>query len=503
MFVRCLDLAVISWLEPAEGRRIARRMSRESTLLPYLLKAALSVLFAWLVAGSVERGKLAALLVLLILFRGRMLWREWLKAGRGVAMDGPGSSPRRRSRADIVSELVSLCVVLPGAGLLTLMLTSTIVSGAGSARGLVLAALAAHFAANLIPVARTVARVLVRSTLSLAVVIVSLQVAREKHPYLLTSGATHRRELAGRVWELGHSVEAGRYAVHLVDYGKDLEAERRWEDAETIYRRALELDAFMAEAHAGMARVQDARGRPGLATESRRLAGELAGVARRSRPTVSTDVEFEAPSLPRFDWQARTRLGICLVPVGEVDAALVNDAGARLARELGVEVYRWDGAAIPLPAAGRKSAVLGDRQWEPESLMRVFADQIRGEALNGRELRGPWQFLLVTEADLYLPDVNFVFAVSYPVHGVVSAARMGRRDDPRMVERLGKQLTATAIKCFGVRQADRPDCVTAYVRSVDELDRRPAGPSPTTRAEYRGKVTAWERDPRRPPQPPR
>jgi predicted Zn-dependent protease len=116
---------------------------------------------------------------------------------------------------------------------------------------------------------------------------------------------------------------------------------------------------------------------------------------------------------------------------------------------------------------------------------------------------GAWQFLLVTNADLYLPDSNFVFAVHFPVHGVVSFARLGEIGDRRRVERLSKQLVASAIKCFGVKQASRPDCVTAYVDSLGELDRRPIMPLPETRAEYRRRVERWEVDPSRDPERPR
>ena len=405
----------------------------------------------------------------------------------------------RRTDLDIFSEAGSLVLLLPAAFLLALMLSSPVVSWSGGDRGpaafALAAGVAAHFAANLIPTGRGGLRAVVRGVLLIAVLAPSFGVAEARHPYLLATGRDHRRLLAERVWSLDWSITAGRYASVLVDYAKDLETDARWSDAVIVYQRALELDAFLAEAALGLER---ARGR---------LEGSERGapVAVANRPPGKGD-DFvgvrpgRGESLPAFDWRGTRRLKICLVPVGPVPSALVDEAGRGMEQELGVEVFRWSEPPLALPRAGRNSAMLGHPQWEPVSLMQGFIDRLKAEAEGGRMASGAWQFLLVTNADLYAPDSNFVFATSFPVHGVVSFARFGGDTDARRADRLAKQLVATAIKCFGVKQAARPDCVTAYVRSLAELDRKPMRPAAETAAEYRRKVALWEQDPSREPE---
>lgn len=521
-------------------------------VLTTLLKVGFGVVFALLFQGSIDRERLGLLLGLVILARGIYLWLAWQSprpgdprwewgerqeaikiwraeryvgeaAERGGDERGSDEFPdaeiverirarpgwredfaRRhawRSDADIISESLSLCTVLPGAMLLALMLTSPVVAWAGSDRGPVAVALAAgvafHFAANMMPSSRPRWRIGARGLLLVLVLAPGFLVAQARHPYLLSHGTTQRRLLAERVWQLGYAVEAGRYAGLLIDYAKDLEAENRWADAATVYLRALALDALSAEAHEGMARVHDASGDAESAAEARRMARAI--VAGPGFIPGAVWVEEDARPLPVFEWGEAARLRVCLVPMGVVPSDLLDAAGARLADELGVEVYRWTETPPALPAAGRKSSLLGRPQWDPATLARVFFERLRSEATNGKKARGAWQFLIVTDADLYAPDANFVFATSFPVHGVVSFARFGEDGDPRRVERLAKQLAATALKCFGVRQAARPDCVTAYVRSVDELDRKPMRPSAATRTDYLRRVARWEADPRTPP----
>lgn len=513
-----------------------------------LLKVLLAVALALLLQGRVERERLFMLLALAILARVYFLWREWRKpkpgdarwekleadeaalaradaevdAGDAAERGGParervdsdskwrGDFDRwhaRRTDGDLLSETVSLVTLAPCAFLLALMLTSPVVTWSGYDRGPASLALGAgivlHFAANWIPAARPGRRILVRAVLFAAVLGPTFLVAKERHPYLLASGAEHRRMIAERVWSLGFSIEAGRHAGLLVDYARDLEAERRWTDAATVYQRALALDALLVAGHEGLARAHEALGDAAASAEARLAARAAADQMNSNAAGVAVEEEIgKADPLPAFDWRPAERLRVCLVPIGRVPDRLLDVAGNRLARELGVEVYRWTDTPPPLPEAGRKAGLLGDPQWSPVPLYQAFLDRLRVEEERGRQVRGAWQFLLVTDADLYTPDANFVFAVSFPVHGVVSFARFGDERDERRSERLAKQMMATAIKCFGVRQAGRADCVTAYVRSVDELDRKPMQPAGPTKADYLRRVAAWEANPRSTPSGP-
>ena len=514
-----------------------------------LAKVALGVAVVLLLQGAVAREQLFLLLGLAVMARGFFLWREWRKPREGdprrlklerefaaewclgIRKDeagGPGEEAMpseaeveraltrpalrqafarfsaRRSDADIATEAASLLATAPGAFLLALMSTSPVATWTGFDRGPALLAIAAgtalHFSANLIPMNRAARRVLVRLVLMTAVVGAGVATAKARHPYLLASGATHRRMIAERVWNLGLTVEAGRYAGVLLAYGRDLEAARRWEDAKIVYERALALDAFRTDGHEGLARVLDALGQTDAADESR-LAARRVEQGTTARDGDAEAIEKDA-ALPVFDWSPARRLRICLVPAGDVPEALLDAAGSRMGRVLEAEVFRWPGA-LPLPAPDRRAGLLGGDQWRPEGLFGRFQERLMAEAAEGRHVSGAWQFILVTSGDLFLPDANFVFAASFPVHGVVSCARFGDPTDARCAERVAKQLVSTAIKCFGAGQARQADCVTAYVRSLHEHDRKPSRPAAPTRAEYRRRVELWEGDPSRPPEPPR
>lgn len=520
-------------------------MSRPAVFLGVVIKSAIIVAAALLAFGAVERERLYWLLGGFVALRAGALWREWRKpregderwrelerahaadwwreeraelAGEDADAGEPGEAElartatraevraafarrhARRADLDIASEAWSLFCVAPGAFLLALMLTSPVVSWTGSDRGpatlALLAGVGLHFLANLIPAARPVARASARAALTACVIAPGLLVAQARHPYLLARGAEHRWLIAERVWHMGLTVGAGRHASLIADYARDLEREGRPADARTAYERALRLDAYDGDAREGLARVLEALGEHEAAADTRR-AGEWNADPHGAD---SAGPEEDSP-LPLFAWGATERLRICLVPVGDVPDALLDQAGRRMGRVLGAEVCRWP-EALPLPESERRAGLLGAEQWRAGTLMDAFRDRMLVELSRGRRLAGPWQFILVTSGDLYLPDTNYVFAASFAVHGVVSCARLGEGVEPRRVARLAKQMTSTAIKCFGTGQAPRADCVTAYVRSLDELDRRSGAPAPETRAEYRRHVERWERDPSRLPEPP-
>ena len=533
-------------------------MSLAREILLLLVKVLTTTILAYLFLGNVQRTQLGLLLVLLMVLLAGPLWREWRKPRPGdprwmraerlaaantwweertAVIDAQDALPEtgdprppteseleavlarpgwreefarrhaRRHDADLFLEALCLGTVPIGGLVLALMWSSPVVAWSGSDRGPAAIGLAAsislHLAINLLPASRVGWRVRARLALLAAVFLPAVLVAKERHPYLLAVGKDHRRLLAERVWNLGLDVVAGRHADALIAYARDLEEERRWADAAVVYDRAIVLDAFSREAHEGMARVREAQGDHAAAAASRVAALQLAA-ASSNPPTPPVDAESpdpEAVRLPAFDWRAAPTLHLCLIPAGEVPDALLDEAGRRLAETLRVPVFRWAGPPVALPAPGRRSALLGGSQWVPAAVMDAFVARMRDEERQGHQARGAWQFIVVTDADLYLPGSNFVYGVQYPVHGIVSFARMNEDGDKRL-ERLAKQLVSTAIKCFGVRPAARPDCVTSYIDSLEEFDRKPIRAAPETWAEYRRRVQEWEADPSRNPPPP-
>ena len=534
-------------------------MSLRARVIPLFIKILVATALAYLFVGNVERGRLGVLLVVATVMLAIPLWQEWRKPRRGerrwraaerhaarqtweietddlsieqhdLPEDRDLREPTDSELAEIMSRpewqaeftrrhfrrddaelfLEALCLfMVPITGLLiALMISSPVVAWSGSDRGPAVLGLAVpfalHLAINLLPASRGAWRVRARLALLAAVIIPACLLARATHPYLLVSDQEHRRLLAERVWNLGLSVEAGRHAGALVAHARDLEQALRWTDAATVYQRAIDLDAFNVEAHEGMARTQAALGNATAASAARLAVIRLRQAASDHSTSLPADADTSASPapLPSFDWRPAFTLKICLIPSGEVPASLLEEAGRRLSAELNTPVVLWDGAPLALPEPGRRAALLGDPQWSPVSLMETFVARMRMEESQGRRALGAWQFLVVTNADLYLPDSNYIFAVQFPVHGVVSFARMGGAEDPLRLARLSKQLVATAIKCFGVKQAARPDCVTSYVRSLEEMDRKPIKPAPETWADYRRRVELWQSDTSRAPASP-
>lgn len=522
-------------------------------------KISAATILAYLFVGNVERERLGILLIAAVVVLAIPLWRDWRKprpndqrwkenerhAARitweierddisveqynlpdDEALPQPTEAElraimsrpewqaefmrrhRRRDDADLLLDALCLATV-PVTGLaIALMVSSPVVAWSGSDRGPAVFGLAIPFALhltiNLIPASLGAWRIRARLALLAAVYLPALFLAKELHPYLLVGGKEHRRLLGERVYDLALSVEAGRHSDALSAYARDLEEERRWTDAARIYQRAIDLNAFSVDAQEGMARTQTALGNDSAAAAARLAAIRLNQAASVS-PTAladNADLVTNEASLPLFDWHPTYNLKICLIPAGEVPAPFLDEAGRRLSAELNVPVFRWNGAPLTLPDPDQRAVLLGDPQWTAVSLMTAFVEQMRREELQGLQARGAWQFLVVTDADLYLPDANYVFAVQFPVHGVVSFARMGESGDKRRIARLSKQLVATAIKCFGVKQAASPDCVTSYVRSLNELDRKPIKATPETWADYRRRVELWESDTSRSPAPP-
>ena len=514
-------------------------------ILKLLFKVLLMVVAALLLRGAVEREQLFILSGLVVLARGYFLCVEWRKpdasdprwhelemahaegwwideeeqAGREdtapteTEINQTKARPEvraalarlhaRRTDRDIFSEAAGLVITMPGTLLLALMLTVPVVTWTGFDRGPAALALAAgaamHFSVNMIPMNRPGRRIAVRAALMAAVMVAGLLLATARHPYLLKQGPDYRRMIAERVWQMGRTIEAGRYAAVLVEYARDLEEQRRWAEARTVYKRALELDAYDKRGHEGLSRVLVALGES--KTEDAVAPLVTASDAMPSSE-FAADGGQKADALPVFDWRPAHRLQICLVPVGDVSDGLLDAAGSRFARVVGADVYRW-AESFPLPESDRRAGLLGSVQWLPETIMNRFLAKVRDEEARGRRIIGTWQFLIVTSGDLYMPDANYVFAASYPVHGMVSIARLSGDGGPKCEERLVKQLTATAIKCFGVTPAIRPECVTAYVRSLDELDRKSSRPVEATWVEYRRRVERWERDPSIGVEPPR
>jgi archaemetzincin len=157
-----------------------------------------------------------------------------------------------------------------------------------------------------------------------------------------------------------------------------------------------------------------------------------------------------------------------VVPVGAPDASLLDTA----ARTLGT-AFRLP-CSVSGPAIDPRFALHPERnQFLSTSLVeRLAREQKPGEALIG-----------VTELDLYIPILTFVFGEAQLGGGcaVVSYHRLAQEfyglppDRPLLHERLAKEAVHEAGHAAGLVHCDDYECVMAAAHSVEWLDLKQSG----------------------------
>jgi archaemetzincin len=161
-------------------------------------------------------------------------------------------------------------------------------------------------------------------------------------------------------------------------------------------------------------------------------------------------------------------LKIKLVSVGSLPPPLLNFLQEGLARELDAVVQV--GGNLPLPAARSE----GRRQYPGEPSLTALA-----------AARGPADELVlgVTNVDLFVPDLNFVFGLADPRSrvAVISLARLypefyGQPRDPQLFkERAVKEALHEIGHIMGLVHCPDPTCVMFFSNSLADTDRKGPG----------------------------
>ena len=163
---------------------------------------------------------------------------------------------------------------------------------------------------------------------------------------------------------------------------------------------------------------------------------------------------------------------VVIQPVGDVPDRLIDAVAYAIQHELEMPAV-ISTAHLPLPAHTRQRGLLGGQQWEANAILL---------ALNSGGLKfpdGPLRWVLVTAADIYIPESNFVSSVHSDTACVVSSARFAGSGEIRTCERTAKQALGSLLKSMGVRASADRNCVTSYTRSLEEFDAK--GNRPTAR----------------------
>jgi archaemetzincin len=158
-------------------------------------------------------------------------------------------------------------------------------------------------------------------------------------------------------------------------------------------------------------------------------------------------------------------IGIEIGCVGDVDTAVLDSISDGLARELDAEVIHLADLPVPVEA------------YSPER------DQYRSTMILHLLCEGQTEdrvTLLVTEVDLYVPELNFVFGEADPATRgcIISLSRLG--SSPEGGEATGRLLNERALKeaiheighVLGLGHCANSKCVMFFSNSIMDTDRK-------------------------------
>ncbi|MDD1662023.1 MAG: archaemetzincin family Zn-dependent metalloprotease [Methanomicrobiales archaeon] len=171
------------------------------------------------------------------------------------------------------------------------------------------------------------------------------------------------------------------------------------------------------------------------------------------------------------------RLRIALVPVGEVDPAILSLLRDDLAGIFDAEIDPWP----PLPL-GRKHLVKERDQYVADGLLDEISSLVSGP---GTVLLG------ITAVDLFSPGMNFVFGIANRGKALVSVFRLrpefygvrhrpsgpgGRKGDPAVFR---KRVLTEAVHelghALGLQHCEYPGCVMYFSNWIGDTDRKGPG----------------------------
>lgn len=305
-----------------------------------------------------------------------------------------------------------------------------------------------------------------------------LHAVQSRHPYLNPFNPDRDRLAAERVLSLKNNIIAGQYADWVLRYARKLDQRGETQQAVHFYREGLRLDANNREAHARLAIL-----------EAQMSGGTAENVAE---PARSTSVPYWTADKPvtksprrRIDSQLENVEGctVVIVPVGEVSGDLLDTVAYVIHNELDLPVY-ISPDPVPLPPHSRVRGLATGPQWDFPSHFHAFT--------NATPIfpKAPIKYLMVTPGDIYMEDVNYAFSCSSEWVCLLSFARFGgpNGNDPLLRQRTAKQALCALIKSFNIPASPDRNCVTSYVRSLEEFDAKGDRPDADTLKQFRQAV---------------
>jgi archaemetzincin len=162
-------------------------------------------------------------------------------------------------------------------------------------------------------------------------------------------------------------------------------------------------------------------------------------------------------------------LSIHLIPCGPVKPGIFEVLKEGLKKELGTQVTRGEGMALPEGAYDSHR-----RQYRAEAFLPSLAACRR----DSREL-----VLGVTEVDLYIRGLNFVFGLAHPGEkcAIISLARLNPQfyGEPAAPGLLGVRALKEAVHelghLLGLGHCPEPSCIMFFSNSLMDTDRKGPG----------------------------
>lgn len=456
-------------------RGLGQKILMSSDLSSHVLIRALILLLCLALFGFVESGFLMISVVFFV------LWRWMSLCGEFSGNVPPNGQPR--SGRELFLEaggLLALGVLMPlSMGLYVEPFFSIGLPWGWSALGIVLLGLGLYGLPHVLwgkysdrPVLRMIwwgSALPIMSILVIALVEI-------RHPYLKPWQEDRYPLAVERIFSLESIVLASRHAGWVLKYAEILEEAGDLEAAAHYYEQALRLDTGFSSARKRLIEWGY------LPEDSNEPAVKKAHASPSPREPFES-IQIDA-GLEMVDG-----VTVVLVPVGEVSQKVLERMGHSIQLHLDLPV-KIAHPEIPLPRHDRRRGIAVGPQWRFSTIAEAFVESVPEWP------QAPIRYLIVTPVDIYAPNTNFVFSVSFDWGGLMGLARFGNPDRPDdlLVERSAKQALSVIIKSFPIPPSTSRECVTSYTRSLDEFDAKGDMPASDTLRHFREQIALNNRD---------